>query len=115
MTQIKIYHNPRCSKSRKTLALLEQNNREPQIINYLENPPSSKQIKELLKMLNISAQDLLRKNEADYKENIKNKDLSEDELIELMHKFPKVIERPIVVNKNKARIGRPPEAVLEIL
>ena len=112
---IKIYHNPRCSKSRQTLSLLNENGLEPEIVEYLKNVPSENEIKELLNLLNISAGHLLRKGEQDYKDHVKGKDLSEDQIIKLMTVYPKLIERPIVVNNKKAAIGRPPENVLNIL
>jgi len=116
MTNITIYHNPRCSKSRQTLEILNQNGHEPDVVKYLQSPPDIKLIKHVLTLLNLSPRDLMRKKEAEYKDNnMSDPSLSDDQLIELMHKFPKVIERPIVVNKNKAVIGRPPETVLDII
>jgi len=116
MSDFKIYHNPRCSKSRQTLALLQENGIEPEIVEYLSNPPSIKELTEVIKLLAISPQDLMRKKEAEYKEaGLNNKELSNKEQIKLMVAFPKVIERPIVIGKGKAAIGRPPESVLDIL
>lgn len=116
MSHVKIYHNPRCSKSRQTLELIKQKGIEPEIIKYLDTPPEPQEIKSILTMLNISARDLMRKNETDFKNNnMSDENLTEDQLIELMHQYPKVIERPVVVNGNKAAVGRPPESVLEIL
>lgn len=113
---ITIYHNPRCSKSRQTLALLEENGHEPTVIEYLKTPPSEKELKDILKMLGLSARELMRVKEAEYKDNGFNDDsLSEKELITAMLEFPKLIERPIVVANKKAAIGRPPESVLDIL
>ena len=113
---ITLYHNPRCSKSRQTLALLEDQGIRPEIVLYLETPPNAKTLTQLLNQLNINPRELLRKGEAEYKENnLKNPDLSDQQLIQMMARFPKLIERPIVVCNGKARIGRPPEAVLEIL
>jgi arsenate reductase len=112
---ISIYHNNRCSKSRDSLALLTQQNIEIKVIDYLKNPPTAKQIKTLLKKLKMKPLELLRKNENLYKDNYKEINLSDDEWIELMAKNPILIERPIIVNGNKAVIGRPPEKVLEIL
>ncbi len=113
---VDIYHNPRCSKSRQTLALLEEKGVAPTIIEYLKTPPDVDTIKTLLSLLEIPARDLLRKNEAIYKElNLADKSLTDEQLIQAMADNPKLIERPIVINNNKARIGRPPEAVLEIL
>ena len=116
MSTVTIYHNPRCSKSRQTLELLKERNIEPDIVLYLETPPSTDQLAELLRQLGISARELLRKGEDAYKENNLNNDsLSEAELIQAMHDAPKLIERPIVVANGKAALGRPPEQVLEIL
>lgn len=113
---VSIYHNPRCSKSRQTLALLEERGIEPEIILYLDTPPSATTLKKLLKLLAISPRDLLRKGEEAYKNNnLKNPDLSDAELIAAMVEFPKLIERPIVTANGKAALGRPPEQVLEIL
>ena len=113
---ITIYHNPRCSKSRQTLQLLNDRGVEPNIILYLDTPPDRTTLASLLDKLGIGARQLLRKGEAPYKENnLKNPDLSDDELIDYMVKYPKLIERPIVVAGNKAALGRPPEAVLDIL
>jgi len=113
---IQIYHNPRCSKSRQTLTLLEEKGISPEIVLYLENTPSEKEINVLLGKLGISARQLLRKGEDAYKENkLSNKDLSDLELIEKMAQFPKLIERPIVVKGEKAILGRPPENVLELI
>ena len=111
-----IYHNPRCSKSRQTLQLLQEKGIEPDIVLYLDTPPDSATLKQLLKKLGIRPRELLRRGEADYKENnLKNAELSDAELIDYMVRFPKLIERPIVVNGTKAALGRPPEAVLDIL
>lgn len=111
-----IYHNPRCSKSRQTLQLLQAKGIEPDIVLYLDTPPDSAALKQLLEKLGISPRELLRRGEADYKENnLKNTELSDAELIDYMVRFPKLIERPIVVNGAKAALGRPPEAVLDIL
>lgn len=116
MSAVTIYHNPRCSKSRQTLELLKDRNIEPTVVLYLETPPSTDEITKLLDQLGISARQLLRKGEDVYKENNLNDDsLSEDQLIQAMHDFPKLIERPIVVANGKAALGRPPEQVLEIL
>ncbi len=113
---ITIYHNPRCSKSRQTLALLESRGIDPKIVLYLDTPPDANTLKDLLSKLGISARELLRKGEDAYKENdLQNPALSETDLIDAMTKYPKLIERPIVVNGGKAKLGRPPEQVLEIL
>lgn len=116
MTDVSIYHNPRCSKSRQTLELLKERNIEPQVILYLDTPPSTEELSNLLGKLGISARQLLRKGEEAYKDNnLKDVSLSEAQLIQAMHDFPKLIERPIVVANGKAALGRPPEQVLEIL
>lgn len=109
-----IYHNPRCSKSRQALSLLEEKGISPEVVLYLEKTPSKDELKEILKKLGISADQLLRKNEADYKAHIKGVS-DEDELIELMLAYPKVIERPIIIKGDRAVIGRPPEALLDLL
>lgn len=116
MSAYTIYHNPRCSKSRQTLALLEDNNVNPEVVLYLENPLSAPQIKTLLQQLGIEARALLRKGEEAYKANgLADKDLSDEQLIQAMVEFPKLIERPIVVKGQKAVLGRPPENVLELI
>lgn len=112
---MKIYHNPRCRKSRETLALLESKGKTPEIILYLETPPSEKDLKAILKKLGISPVQLLRKGEAIYKEQYKGKTLTDAEWIKAMVTHPKLIERPIVINGNQAALGRPPEQVLDIL
>ena len=112
---MKIYHNPRCRKSRETLALLEEKGQSPEVVEYLKDVPSKEELKEVLSLLGISAEKLLRKGEAIFKENFKGKTLSDDEWIAAMVEFPKLIERPIVIHKGKAVIGRPPENVLEII
>ncbi|NQZ06854.1 MAG: arsenate reductase (glutaredoxin) [Algicola sp.] len=113
---VTIYHNPRCSKSRQTLQVLQDNNIEVDVVEYLKNIPDAATIESLLTKLGMtSAQQLMRNKEAIYKElNLKNANLSETQLIEAMIANPKLIERPIVVNGDKAKIGRPPEQVLEL-
>lgn len=108
-------HNPRCSKSRQALALLEDKNINPDIRLYLNNSLSKDELKGILKKLNVEASSIIRKGEKDYKENFKGKDLSEEEWIDAMIKYPKLIERPILVNGEKAVVGRPPENVLDII
>lgn len=111
-----IYHNPRCSKSRQTLQLLQENNIEPEVVLYLETTPDAATIKTLLKKLGIGARDLLRKGEDAYKElNLKDSSLTDDALIQAMVAHPKLIERPIVVKDDTAVLGRPPQNVLELL
>ncbi|OBY57276.1 arsenate reductase (glutaredoxin) [Pseudomonas sp. AU12215] len=116
MSQISLFHNPRCSKSRGALELLEERAIQPEIIRYLETPPSAAELKALLGKLGIGARQLLRTGEDEYKElNLANPALGDDQLIEAMASHPKLIERPILVVGDKAVIGRPPEKVLEIL
>ena len=113
---VKIYHNPRCSKSRQTLSLLKERGIEPEIVEYLKDPPSADELKDVLKKLGLSALDVMRTGEAVYKElGLKDSDLSEDALISAMVKNPILIERPVVICGNRAAIGRPPEKVLDIL
>lgn len=112
---IQIIHNPRCSKSREGLTYLNENNIEYQIIAYLDNPLTQEEIKDVLKKLNIAPIDLIRKNEAIWKDNYKNLSLSDDEIIDAMVEYPKLIERPIFINGKKAVIGRPTERITEIL
>lgn len=112
---MQIYHNPRCRKSRETLELLTENGQEPEVILYLQTPSTRKELQALLRKLQIPAESLLRKGEAIYKEHFKGKNLSEEEWIEAMVEHPILIERPIVVQGDRAVIGRPPERVLELL
>lgn len=112
---MKIYHNSRCSKSRSALSILQEKQLDVKVVNYLETPPSIKEIKDILKKLGIKAEELVRKGEKEFKENYKGKELTEDEWINAMAKYPKLIERPIFVNGDKAVVGRPPEKVLEII
>jgi len=113
---VTIYHNPRCSKSRETLALLEKKGVVPDIVHYLETPPSVAELKRILKKMGLKPRDIVRKGEARYAElGLKDRDATDDELLALMVKNPILIERPIVVNGDRAAVGRPPEAVLKIL
>ena len=112
---MKIYHNARCSKSRNSYNLLAESGIEFETVEYLKTPLTKKELKGLLVKLNIPAKDLIRKGEAIFKENYKGKDLSEKEQIDAMIKFPKLIERPIIVKGDKAVIGRPIENVIELL
>ena len=112
---MKIYHNPRCSKSRQGLQILEASKLKFETINYLKKPTSVKELTELIGLLGISPIDLVRKNEAIWKEKFKGKQLSASEIITAMVENPKLIERPIVVHNNKAIIGRPPELIKTIL
>jgi len=115
MSTVTLYHNPRCSKSRSTLALLQDNGIEPKVVLYLETPPDSGEIKALLKKLGISAAELLRRGEDQYKASGLGNDSSAEDYIAAMARYPKLIERPIVVRGNKAVLGRPPENVLALL
>ncbi len=114
MPKFTIYHNPRCSKSRATLAILEAHQQDIEIIKYLETPPTEETIKTLLVELGMPVTKILRKNETDYKEHGFATAQSDDEIIKLIHQYPKVMERPIVSSQGKAVIGRPPENVLEL-
>ena len=113
---IKIYHNPRCSKSRQTLELIRQQGIEPEVVEYLKTPPSKSELVDILSRLNMEPRQLMRTREVEYRENnLDSTELSNDQLIDAMVKNPKLIERPIVINLQKAALGRPPENVLEIL
>jgi arsenate reductase (glutaredoxin) len=113
---VTIYHNPRCSKSRQTLALIEDKGIAPKVVDYLKAPPTVTELKNVLKKLGLRARDIVRKGEARYAElGLKERDVGDDELLALMVANPILIERPIVVSGEKAAIGRPPEAVLDIL
>jgi arsenate reductase len=116
MSSIQILHNPRCSKSRQTLQLLQEKGIEPEIVLYLETPPSEVDIANMLDMMQLEPRQLMRTKEALYKElNLADTSLTPAQLIAAMHANPKLIERPIVINQGQARIGRPPEQVLEIV
>lgn len=112
---IKIYHNNRCSKSRSALKLLNESGKPFEIIYYLEDIPSAKELAKILKLLNIKPIELVRKNEAIWKDNYKNKELSDKEIINVMLQNPRLIERPIVINNDKAIIGRPPERIINFI
>lgn len=113
---ITLYHNPRCSKSRQALALLQEKGQQPEIKLYLESPPSAAELKSLLAKLGLSARDLLRKGEDAYKElNLRDEKLTEAALIKAMVNNPKLIERPVAIKGDKAVVGRPPENVLALL
>jgi len=112
----KIYHNARCSKSRATVAILEQNDVDFEVVNYLDNPPSESELKAIVKDLGISARDLIRRGETKNKElGLSDKTLSEDQLIKAMLECPILIERPIVRTEKGVAIGRPPENINSIL
>lgn len=111
-----IYHNPRCSKSRQALALLEERNLHPQVVQYLKTPPSPEQLKELLTALDLPARALLRTKEQEYQDlGLADTSLDETALLHAISKHPKLMERPIVVHNGNAVIGRPPENVLALL
>jgi len=118
MDKIIIWHNPRCSKSREGLAMTEkirqEKNIEIDIIKYINNPPTAKKLKEVLKMLDMKPIDLVRVKEAIWKENFKGKDLTDAQIIQAMADNSKLIERPIVIYKNKAVLARPAEKVIEL-
>lgn len=111
---MKIYHNPRCSKSRQTLALIQDNNADVEIVEYLNHIPTEDELAQIILLLGIPAEKLIRKGEQAYKDNFKGKQLTENEWIKAMIAYPKLIERPIVVKGNKAVLGRPPENVIDL-
>jgi len=113
---VKILHNPRCSKSRKTLALIEQAGVDPEVVLYLETPPAADELDEILGKLGLEPMELVRRGEEIYKElGLGGRELSRQELIDLMVAHPKLIERPIVIAGERAVLGRPPENVTELL
>ncbi len=112
---VTIYHNPRCGKSRDTLAILEKKGAEPQIVEYLKAPPAKEELRGILKKLGMKAEQIVRKGEDAYKQKFAGKTLSEDQWLDALAKNPILIERPIVVKGGKAVIGRPPENVLALL
>lgn len=113
---IQIIHNPRCSKSRQTLALLEENGVTPEVIEYLKTPLSAETLTSIVKKLGVSIRDIIRTKESEYKETgADNQNLTDAEVTTILAATPKLIERPIVINGDKAAIGRPPENVLAIL
>ena len=114
--EVIIYHNPKCSKSRKALEIIKSKNIEPTIILYHVNKLSKTEVKKLLSKLGLSIRDILRTGEDEYKNNnLKNEDLTDDKLIDFLIKFPKLLQRPIVVKNNRAVVGRPPEKILAVL
>ena len=111
-----IYHNPRCSKSRETLQLLEDHECDPEIIEYLEEPPTMEDLQRIISMLGVSARDLLRTTEPVYKDaELDDDSLSDEEIIEAICEYPALLQRPIVIAGDRAVIGRPPSKVLEIV
>jgi len=116
MADITIYHNPRCSKSRQALQLLQERGLEPTVVEYLKHPPNERQVKNLLKLLGMTPRELMRKNESEYRElGLDKPSLTPAALIKAMVAHPVLIERPIVLAGGKAVVGRPPEKVLDIL
>lgn len=114
-TQTTIYYNPKCSKCRSTLELLKEKGKQVEVVEYLQDVPSKSVLQDLIGKLGISASQLLRKHESSYEESGLNEGSSEDEILDVMMKYPILIERPIVVHNGKAIIGRPPENILAIL
>ena len=112
---IKIYHNNRCSKSRCGIEILEKSGKDFEVVKYLEDVPTEQELKSIIKLLGIKPIDLVRKNEAIWKSDYKGKTLTDQQVIKAMIKHPKLIERPIVINGNKAVVGRPPETILNII
>ncbi len=110
-----VYHNPRCSKSRCALEYLDKANETYEIVEYLKDIPSKEELKKIIKMLNIRPEELIRKGEAEYIENFKGKQLTDVQWIDAMVRFPKLIERPIVIKNNKAVIARPLERIEELM
>jgi len=114
--KVRIYHNPRCSKSRQTLDLLHQHGVEPEIVEYLKTPPTVSELDQLLKLLKLEPRELMRTKETEYKElGLAEPTLSRQALIEAMVAHPKLIERPIVIRGKRAAVGRPPESVLPVI
>ncbi len=113
--KITVYHNPRCSKSRQTLALIRERGHEPSVVEYLKTPPGPDLLQRITALLGVGAHDLIRSGETEYRELGLSPQTPETELIAAMVEHPRLIERPIVTTDEAARLGRPPEAVLEIL
>lgn len=112
----RIYHNPRCSKSRQTLALLEENGLQPEVVKYLETPPTADELAVLVEALGCSVRDIIRVKESEYKElGLDNPSLTDEQLLQALSANPKLIERPVVTHRGKAAMGRPPEKVLALL
>ncbi len=110
-----LYHNPRCSKSREALQLLEEKGETIEVIKYLETPPTRQELSQVIELLGIKPIELVRTQENDWKQNYKDKELSDDDVIDAMIAFPKLIERPIAIKGTQAAIGRPPSNILNIL
>ena len=114
-SDVTIYHNPRCSKSRKTLELLRERGIEPNIVEYLKTPPDKAQLKKLTSVLRLKPEQIVRRGEDMFKQHFAGKSLSEDQWLEAMAKYPILIERPIVIKGDRAVLGRPPENVLDLV
>lgn len=114
-TKVRLYHNPRCSKSRQALALLEGRGCDVEVVEYLKTPPTAAELGALVRMLGIAPEALVRKKEAEFQEHLAGRELSDAEWLEALATYPKLIERPIAVVGEAARIGRPPEDVLELI
>ena len=112
---IKIYHNNRCRKSREGLQIIQESNQPYVILDYISDPLTANELKEIITILNIAPIDLIRKNESVWKSDFKGKKLSDQQLIDAMAAHPKLIERPIIIHNNKGVIGRPKERILEVL
>jgi arsenate reductase (glutaredoxin) len=112
---LKIYHNPRCTKSRQGLEILEKSGEEFKVTKYLEDVPTKDELRKVLEYLNMPAEQLVRKNEIIWKENFRGQSLTEEEIIDAMITYPKLIERPIIIKGTKAVIGRPSEKIYELL
>ncbi len=113
--KITVYHNPRCSKSRMALHYLDEHNQPYEVIEYMQSLPSKEELKTVIAQLGIRPEELVRKGEADYKEHFKGKDMTDDEWLDAFIRFPKLIERPIVIKSGRAVIARPTERIDEIL
>jgi arsenate reductase len=113
--KLTIYHNPGCSKSREALQIIEQNNQVPEIIEYLDTPPSKETLRQIIKLLGISVRDLVRTTEQAYIDAKLDDSVTDDRIIDAICKFPILLQRPIIISGNRAIIGRPPSRVLEII
>ena len=110
-----IYHNPRCRKSRETLALLQENGIEPEVVRYLDTPPGTDDLKLIVAKLDVPVKDIVRKEEKAYKEKYKDSDFNDDEWLQILSEEPKLIQRPIVLKGASGMVGRPPENVLKLI
>ena len=112
---MKYYHNPRCAKSREGLNLLREKGHDPEVVEYMKEPPTQNELSDILQKLEMNPEDLIRKKEEIWKEEFADKELTHDELILAMIEEPRLMERPILVNGEKAAVGRPPENLLDIV